>query len=142
MKSKAIRKEDVNPNLLSYGKKLKDMNYTVQELSEILGVKPRYIREYLIKRKGAPVEPKQNSNGKVFINGKKLYEWAVEFHQRKLDKKARNALKENEFLCCHCQKHVIPVSFTVEISASGTPFRLSSCPLCGARINRYLKKKD
>ena len=73
MKSKAIRKEDVNPNLLSYGKKLKDMNYTVQELSEILGVKSRYIREYLIKRKGAPVEPKQNSNGKVFINGKKLF---------------------------------------------------------------------
>ena len=97
MKSKSIRKEDVNPNLLIYGKLLKDMNYTVSELAEILDVKPRYIREYLIGRKGAPVQPKTKLKGQVFINGRELYEWAVEFHQQKLEKKAENALKQNEF---------------------------------------------
>lgn len=142
MKSKSIRKEDVNPNLLIYGKRLKDMNYTVQELSEILGVKPRYIREYLIGRKGAPAQPKANLKGQVFINGKELYEWAVEFHKKKLEKKEKNALKENEFLCCHCQKHVVPEAFSVEMSGSGTPFRKAFCPICGSRINRYMKKKD
>ena len=140
MKSKTIRKEDVNPNVLIYGKRLKDMNYTVHELSEILGVKPRYIREYLIARKGAPVQPKTKLKGQVFINGRQLYEWAVEFHQQKLEKKAENALKENEFLCCRCRKHVVPDHFSIEVSASGISFRKATCPLCGAMINRYIKK--
>ena len=142
MKSKTIRKEDVNPNLLIYGKRLKDMNYTVQELSEILGVSQRYIREYLIMRKGAPVQPKANLKGKVYVNGRQLYEWVVEFHQKKLEKKAENALKENEFLCCRCRGHVIPDHFTIEISASGVPFRKAVCPCCGAVINRYIKDKE
>ena len=142
MKSKTRRIEDVNPNVLLKGKKLKDMNYTVRELSEILDVSERYIREYLIMRKGAPVQPKANLKGKVYINGKQLYEWAVEFHQKKLDKKAENALKENEFLCCRCCKHVVPESYTIEISASGISFRKSTCPECGAVINRYIKNKE
>ena len=142
MKSKTIRKEDVNPNLLIYGKRLKDMNYTVSELAEILRVKPRYIREYLIARKGAPVQPKSKLKGQVFINGQELYEWAVEFHQQKLEKKAENALKDNEFLCCRCRKHVVPDHFSIEVSASGIPFRKATCPLCGAIINRYIKNKE
>lgn len=50
MKNKRRRMEDVNPNLLFCGKKLKDMNYSVAELAAILDVKPRYIRDYLVNR--------------------------------------------------------------------------------------------
>ena len=73
---------------------------------------------------------------------RQLYEWAVEFHQKKMEKKAENALKENEFLCCRCRGHVVPDHFTIEISASGVPFRKAVCPCCGAVINRYIKDKE
>ena len=82
--------EDVHPNLLSKGKKLLDMYYTVQELSEILDLKPRYIREYLIGRKGAPQKEKTNIKGRVYVNGKELYEWADKFHNEKLARQRSN----------------------------------------------------
>ena len=141
MKNKRRRMEDVNPNLLFCGKKLKDMNYSVAELAAILDVKPRYIRDYLVNRKGAPIQPRDNIREKAFINGKELYEWAVRFHQKNLDRKTNNALQENEFLCCHCHKHVVPDHFTVEITGPGIPCRKAVCPLCGSQINRYMKKK-
>ena len=140
MSRKRSRIEDVNPNLLLRGQKLKDMNYTVEELAGILDIKPRYIRNYLVNRKGAPIQPRINNKQKIYINGRELYEWAIKFHQKKLEQKTNNALKEKEFLCCHCHKHVIPDHFTVGITGPGIPVLKAICPLCGSRINRYMKK--
>ena len=131
--------EDVHPNLLSKGKKLLDMYYTVQELSEILDLKPRYIREYLIGRKGAPQKEKTNIKGRVYVNGKELYEWADKFHNEKLARQRSNPLADDEFLCCRCQKHVVPENYTVTITKSGVRCRNAFCPICGTKIYKYEK---
>ena len=133
--------EDVHPNILSKGKKLLDMYYTVQELAEILDLKPRYIREYLIGRKGAPKKEKTNTKGRVYINGKELYEWADEFHNEKLARQKSNPLADDEFLCCKCQQHVVPENYTISITANGVRRRDAICPICGTRIFRYEKGK-
>ena len=132
---------DVHPNLLTKGVKLLDMYYTVDELADILELKPRYIREYLVKRKGAPVKEKTNKKDRVYINGRALYEWAVAFHNAKLERQKANPLSDEEFLCCRCRKHVIPDVYTVTTAASGVKIRKAVCPICGAHINKYEKGK-
>lgn len=141
LKKQKRLENDVHPNLLQRGMKLLNMYYSVHELAEILDLTPRYIREYLIKRKGAPVKEKTNIKERVYINGKELYEWAVDFHQEKLFRQKSNPLTDNEFLCCRCQKHVVPSEYTITTSASGVKIRKAICPICGSSINRYEKGK-
>ena len=131
--------EDVHPNLLSRGKKLLDMYYTVQELAETLDLNPRYIREYLVGRKGAPQKEKVNLKGRVFINGKELYEWANRFHNENLARQKSNPLSDDEFLCCKCQRHVVPENYTLTITKSGVRCRNAFCPICGTKIYKYEK---
>ena len=131
--------EDVHPNLLSKGKKLLDMYYTVQELAETLDLNPRYIREYLVGRKGAPQKEKVKPKDRVFINGKELYEWANRFHNEKLARQKSNPLSDDEFLCCKCQRHVVPENYTLTITKSGVRCRNAFCPICGTKIYKYEK---
>ena len=141
MKQTGYKINDVDPALLISGKKLKDMDYTVRELSEILKLNPRYIREYLIKRKGAPTNKIGNEKGTVYINGKALYEWAVEFHEAHMAELEKNKLKSGEFNCFRCRKHVHPDSFEVERTKPGVSRLKAKCPICGAQINRYEREE-
>lgn len=138
-KQKKFRINDIDPSLLIVGKKLKDMDYSVNELAEILNLKPRYIREYLIKRKGAPTNKVGSEKGLVYINGKALYNWAVKFHEEHEEKLNATRLKPGEFVCFHCHKHVIPDSYTTESSKLGVVIHKAQCPFCGTQINRYDK---
>ena len=117
--NKKHKKNDVDPALLISGKKLKDMDYTVSELAEILNVTPRYIREYLIKRKGAPTNKIGSEKGLVYINGKALYEWGVAFHNAHEAELDKNKLKDGEFNCFHCRQHVRPDSYEIELVKPG-----------------------
>lgn len=138
---KKYTKNDIAPALLISGKKLKNMDYTVNELAEILKLKPRYIREYLVKRKGAPTNKVGSEKGTVYINGKSLYEWAVAFHEAHMAELEKNKLKNGEFTCFRCRKHVRPDTYEIEKTKPGVSRLKAKCPICGSQINRYERDK-
>ena len=130
----------IDRRILLHGKKLLNVNYSVRQITEKLGLDPRYIRRALIAKHGAPHF--RDSKGHILINGKELYEWAQKYvKEQENHKNKRPPMEKNEFYCVTCRKRVIGQDiFTA--SDSKNDFLKGICPLCGNRINKYLKGND
>ncbi len=130
----------IDRRILLHGEKLMNVNYTVAQITEKLDLNPRYIRRALIAKRGAPHI--RDSKGHIFINGKKLYEWAQKYVKDQENRKMeRPPMEKDEFYCVICRKRVIGRDiFTAEDSKNH--FLKGTCPFCGTRINKYLRGDD
>lgn len=127
----------IDRRILLHGEKLLNVTYTVSQIAEKLDLNPRYIRRALIAKHGAPHV--RDSKGHIFINGEKLYRWAQKYLQEQENRKHESPpMKKDEFYCVTCRKRVIGEEI---FTASDTKnlFLKGICPICGTRINKYLK---
>lgn len=110
------------------------MLYKVSELSEELGIPDRTLRDWLSF--GAPFQ--QDTNHHLWINGVEFSTWVTE--QRKI--KTSRGMKESEAWCLKCMRVIEMKNAQVQLF-KGYPKRLRGvCPICGAIVNRGVKKND
>lgn len=130
----------IDRRILLHGEKLMNVNYSVTQIAKILDLNPRYIRRALIAKYGAPHI--RDSKEHIFINGEKLYVWAKKYvRDQEKRKMERPPIGNDEFYCVKCRKRVIGQEiFTA--SDSKNLFLKGTCPICGTRINKYLRGSD
>lgn len=110
------------------------MKYKVSELSEELSIHERTLRDWLAG--GAPHQI--DSRNHVWVIGTDFHKWVVESRKKKT---SRN-MKEKDGWCLRCKKTVEILNPQV-ISRVGQPIRIrGECPICGAIVNRGVKRND
>lgn len=142
MKESDAMKNKVNKlihNLYKKREKLLNMEYSTGELAKVFGTTPKYIRQSLIICRGAP--SRKDSSGRIWINGQDLREWLDNNFYPGANEKSEK-LAENEFYCVKCRARRITDSYVLDINRKGTEFKKAYCPVCGTRMNKYLKAED
>ena len=138
-----MRKRIVNtidPKLITAGKKLRNIDYTVNQLADKLNLSPRYIRRALIQLRKAP--HRKDKSGHILINGKEIYEWALSYREAERQRKEeKGPLGDDEFYCVKCRKRVIGKDIYLYNDGFNN-FKKAICPCCGYRVNKYLKGND
>lgn len=110
--------------------RLLDMEYTTNELAEELGVTPKYVRDTMIAKHGAPF--KQDKKGRVWLEGIKIRDWIEEAYN---PNKNKVKLDENEFYCVKCREKRLTDHYNT-IQKGGTIYKQSHCPICGTLMNK------
>ena len=123
-------------NVFKKREKLLNMEYTTGELAEVLGTTPKYIRQSLIIKRGAPA--RTDKSGRVWINGFEFKKWLDEDLYPKT-KKETTPLADNEFYCIKCREHRITNSYVIDVNRRGTEYKKAYCPVCGTRMNKFVK---
>ena len=110
--------------------RLLDMAYTTGEIAEELGVTPKYIRDTLIRKMGAPY--RYDESGRLWLDGLQIREWIG----KAFDPKKRSVkLDRNEFFCVKCREKRESDQFITK-RLNGTIYRQAFCPICGSRMNK------
>ena len=110
--------------------RLLDMAYTTGEIANELGVTPKYIRDTMIRKMGAPY--RCDKSGRLWLDGMKVKLWI----EKELNP-AKRAVKltESEFYCVKCRQKRSVDSYVMKKS-KGTIYKQAPCPVCGSRMNK------
>jgi len=117
-------------------RRLLDMMYKPVEIAEELEITVDTIhRSYLPS--GAPCE--KDSKGHIWIHGVSFANWARAYLSARA-LAAGDRMKDSEVWCCRCNKVVVPSDIhTSRPNGHGVANRHGKCPVCGGKVNRFLK---
>ena len=111
--------------------RLLDMEYTTGELASELGVSPKYVRDTMIAKYGAPY--RQDKKGRIWLEGLKVKEWMEAAYD---PKKNKVSLAGNEFYCVKCRGKRVSDQYILTQN-NGTILKQAHCPICGALMNKF-----
>ena len=110
--------------------RLLDMAYTTGEMADELGVTPKYIRDTMVRKMGAPY--RCDKEGRLWLDGLKIREWI----EKEFDPKKKSVkLESDEFYCVRCREKRKSDDYVMKHS-KGTNYKQAVCPFCGARMNK------
>ena len=111
--------------------RLLNMPYTTGEMAKELGVTPKYIRDTMIRKMGAP--HRYDDEGRLWLDGLNMREWI----EKALDPQKKSVkLNKNEFYCVKCrEKQEAEESITKH--SNGVIYKQAFCPVCGTRMNKF-----
>lgn len=114
------------------------MLYTVSEVSKLLGIPDRTLRDWLAFHAAPHMRDKKKH---IWINGALFADWVKEIRRNQISRKSK--LAENEAYCLRCNKPVKLIRPIVKPIHSTFVLIQGHCPDCGTTINRgrQLSKK-
>ncbi len=112
--------------------RLLDMSYTTGEMARELGVTPKYIRDTMIRKMGAPY--RYDKKGRLWLDGLNMREWIG----KALNPQKKSVkLNKNEFYCVKCREKR-ETEENITKSSNGNIYKQALCPVCGMRMNRFV----
>ena len=116
--------------------RLLDMKYKLSELANELDVSEKYVRKSLVYTRGMPCH--YDNTGHIWFYGNEVKQWLANAYEAKY-KKSVTPLKENEFYCVNCHTQQEIDNYTIETNSRGTPYKKAYCPVCGTRMNKFIR---